>query len=278
MDKKDALKMLGVRENAGEEEIKKRYHILLKKYKSLQAEDSENMPDAINMNKLSEAYALLMGFEPTKQGSGPDSTKLSQTEKKIENFFYYYKFHVLFGILALVVVSYIIYSIVSRVEPDVRVAIVGDFNQFAQKEIESHLREEFKEFKEVNVQIITLSEKGNTPQDHNMSMKAFTELAVGGNDVLIMDQVNFEKYSKDGVFLSLDTLIGQLGDGLTEKTYALLAKSDKEPHIYGIDVSGQPILKNLNLKGKAMIIGMRDSAPHYDNGVKVLKLFVKKSW
>ena len=73
-------------------------------------------------------------------------------------------------------------------------------------------------------------------QQSAMLQKAMVLFAAGDIDVFVLDKENFDKYSEQGAFISLDDLVVKLGiDKSKYKDYILKTKEDKEEHIYGID-------------------------------------------
>ena len=60
---KKAYKVMGVREGASREEIERRYYILTKKHLILQRENVKSEVVGLNMEKINEAYYLLIDLE-----------------------------------------------------------------------------------------------------------------------------------------------------------------------------------------------------------------------
>ena len=132
MDRKRALEILGLREDATEEIIVKRYNVLFKKFRYTDTSDL-----GYTREELDEAYRLLMGFEyrdpveerrkkARQQKPNPVLKALGIDHDKLSNFIYYYKWTIILGALVLAFVIWIASSLANRVDPDFKLVIAGE--------------------------------------------------------------------------------------------------------------------------------------------------------
>ncbi len=276
---KDAYEILGVKEGASKDEIIKRYDILLRKMRMIgQADPEDPKPDIAEINR---AYNLLMGYD---DGSAQESEENRNTltgqmlskagidEKKARNFFYYYKYHILASLAGILILVYIVSSFVNRVDPDLNLVIAGKFSLTQTEELKNTIQEKLTGTKELGTDFLFLSEDGMSQQDQAYTMKFVTLMAAGDVDVYILDRVNFEKYGTKGAFASLDGLADQLGIDRDKNSKQVLMDSEtNEEHLYGIDVTGSPLLKGIEPVDSEKIAVLRVKAKNYDRALELLK-------
>ena len=282
LELKDAYEILGVREGAGKDEVIKRYDILLKKYKI--GKDSGEAP-GISIEEINRAYNLLMGYsdgEPLVEETSPRNTltgrllrKAGIDEKKAKNFVYYYKFHMLAVLAAILFVGYFVSSMVNRVEPDLNIVIAGDFYTPETESMKEKIKGSLEGLKEVSIDLIYLTDKSQSQQDYAMQMKFVTVMAAGDVDVYILDRPNFMKYAAAGAFMDLDGVTDMLGiDREKNGDYVVKVEDSNEEHLFGIDVSKSKFLKDVKANGELIAVA-RVKAKHYDNTLKLLKLLAE---
>lgn len=281
-DIKDAYKVLGVSEGASKDEIVKRYDVLLKRHRMAQLGQAGNNDQDINLEEVSKAYNLLMGYdtgEPVVYQPGklnPLYRKFNLDERKVNNFFHYYKFHIIIAIVALIFSITTIRGCITRVPNDFYLTIIGKIYVTDVEPLQQKLSESIPTIKEPGIDVLTMSEEDKGEQAYAMQMKAMAVIAAGDIDVFILDKVNFERYVNQGAFMSLDDLVEKLGiDKDKNKEYIIKSESNPEPHLYGIDITNSSFFKDAKVVGKEKIAAIKFNAKHYDNAVEMLKLLLK---
>lgn len=282
LDKKEACKILGIAEDATKDEMIKRYDIQLKKHKVIHQTEGE---EEYSMEQVNEAYNLLMGYE-SKQPEAPVKSnpvlnpiykKLNLDEKKVNNFFHYHKTHIIVGIIALIVLITTVRGCVNRVNPDLFFTVIGDIYVTDVEKVQNGIKGILPESKAPQVDPIYLSEKTQGEQAYAMQMKAMTLMAAGDMDLLILDRVNFERFGKQGAFISLEDLAKELGiDREKNKSYVITPEEGGKEALYGINVTESAFLKQQDIKGKEMIAAIRVNAKHHDAAVNLFKLLEQK--
>ncbi|MDP4092997.1 MAG: DnaJ domain-containing protein [Bacillota bacterium] len=265
--KEDAYKIIGVRENASEDEIKKRYAVLLRKYNAAKQNNSqtENIPD---IDEINDAYNSLMGLD--------EKVDTSTRSSKVKNFIYYYKYIFLVSVVALIAIIYTVVSITGYKSPDLSIALTGNFQYLNSDKFIKDIEADIKGVKDPLFTFLPVSKSNKDPREYAFAMKATTMISGHDIDVFILDRENFEKYSKGGVLENLDSIATSLGvDRNSNKDYITSIEGKNDPHLYGIDISNSSMLKDLNMAGSEKIAALLVDTKNRDNAVALLKLLVK---
>lgn len=281
-DKKEAYEVLGLPDGASKDEILKRYDILLKKHRT---GSQTGEPEEFSLEEVNNAYNLLMGYqsnvpvEPTKPNPviGFISRQFKLDEKKLSNFFHYYKIHIIVAIIAVIVLGTTIRGCVTRVDPDFYLTFIGDMYVTDTEQVGSNIKSNLPDIKAPQVDLIALSEKDNGEQAYAMQMKAMAMMAAGDMDLIITDKINFERYAKQEAFIDLADLAKELGvEKEKNKDYIMTLEGKTQEGFYGINISDSTWVKEQNIKGKELIASIRINAKNHDKAVEALKLLIKK--
>ncbi|HHV98328.1 MAG TPA: DnaJ domain-containing protein [Clostridiaceae bacterium] len=279
---KDAYEVLGLSENATKEDIEKRYAILLKKYKSVGKDDKESNE---NLNeefeRITDAYNLLMGFETPEDENVPPKKPnpvlkwLGIDQKKFENFIHYYKFHILGGIAALVILISIINTIVTNVDPDLNVAFVGSIYYQDTEVFKEKVKDAIPDLNAVGTDSAILYEGMDGQMEIASNMKLTVLFAAAEMDVFITDKQQFDKFVQQGAFEKLDELAEELRieeQGI--KAYRAKAAEDEQEHIYGIDLTQNAFLKECGIEGEEIIGAVRVEPKHREEAISLIKYLI----
>ncbi|NSW90002.1 MAG: DnaJ domain-containing protein [Firmicutes bacterium] len=290
MQKQEAYKVLGVKEDASKNEIEKRYATILRKYR---AGNNEGLSEE-QFGKITEAYNLLMGYIVESKDDGkerkrpnPILQKLGIDEDKLKNILYYYKIHIIVGIIMLVAIISTIRGCVNRVDPDLYVVFMGEVYCNETEQLEEDIKSRMPTIEAVSFENILISE-AQEKQDPQVQMamlqKAMVLIAVGDVDVLILDKAQFEKFAKQGAFMKLDEIVSEMGLPEDKVYREEIEEENKEGKIvvvdegiYGINVKNSKILTDAKTAGEEMIAAISIRAKHYDNAVEFIKLLVNTS-
>ena len=285
IDLKDAYKVLGVREGASKAEIEKRFAMILKKHRmQISTGEQEEGASGINMEEATRAYNLLMGYEEKEpeqavmRKPNPLLKKLGIDEKKAENFWHYYKFHVLGGILLIIILASTLKSCITRVEPDLNVAFVGEFLFGGTEGFEKLVEDKLGNVRKVGVDSAVFFPGMDGQMEVAMHTKTMVLFAAADVDLFVLDRANFEKFGKQGAFMKLDELSGSLDIGsesARNKTCALKAENDDKEYVYGIDVTDSPIFSESGIEGKEKIAAISIRAKRGDKALELLGLLLE---
>lgn len=308
MDKKEARKILGVTKETSRVNIEKKYAILLKKRRMTneRAEPGkgfENMPDKLpvsdeySFEQVTQAYNVLMGYEIAVKEDPPGKADpllqmIGVDKKKAKNFFYYYKFHMLGAILLLISVIFIVRGCVNRVNPDFKLAFLGEISYVdAADKLKGAIKKDMPEIVEPGIDGAFLSDNIVGEQSYAMEMKTTVLFAAGDIDVFILDKPRFMKFAKLGAFMSLDGIAVELGiDMEKNKEFIVEVEDDEnggdstkktdtdmpgETHLFGVDIADSTVLKESGVVGEAKVAAIHGGCGQKEKAVKFLQFLMK---
>ena len=313
MDKKEARIVLGVNKETSRNDIEKKYSILLKKNRIIkeqrnkedelngEAVQNGNTPketgdvyDKYTFDEITQAYNVLMGYEVNLKEeplskAAPLLKKAGIDEKKAKNFFFYYKYHIIAVIVAIIAIVFTVKGCVERVDPDFQVAFIGEINYNETELLKATIKADIPEIIEPGFDGAFISDSAMADQQYAMQTKTIILFAAGDIDIFILDKANFETYAKQGAFANLDEIAPMLGvDMEKNKDYVVklevtdeestgkAADKPEEKHLYGIDISQSTVLKESGVLAKEMVAAISIRCEQQDKAVKVLQLFMKQ--
>jgi hypothetical protein len=317
MEKKEARKILGVTKETSRNDIERKYSILLKKQRAKErpvdveeqedGDDSGNAvrPDAApvvppaeareeySFDQVTQAYNILMGYEVAIKEAPPSKAapllkKAGIDEKKARNFFYYYKWYFVIGILAVLAIVLSVRSCVNQEKPDFNIAFLGELSYSdAIDKLDAAIKAGVPEIKEPGFDGAFLSNNDQGEQAYAMNMKATVLLAAADIDVFILDKEAYQRYAKQGAFMSLDGYTAELGVDMEKNKENILGLTETdletgeekpvsdEKHLYGIDITGSKELKDAGVIGKEFIAAVRVTGENTDKAIKLIRFLMK---
>jgi hypothetical protein len=203
MDRAKALEILGIGDNATDEQIENRYSLLLKKLRTQEKQHRDQSIDTdkpnVTIDDVNAAYNSLKGIE----GQQLNKVKMGWNKEWFAHFFHYYKMHTIVAIILLIVLGFTINGAIEREQqrkaeallpkPDVGVVFVGNYRSEEIPKIEETLLKEFPEWKRIKVDIIYRPLDPNGPMDPAYLQKSVIDLMTKKGDVYIMDKVNYDQ-------------------------------------------------------------------------------------
>lgn len=257
IDRKEALTILGMTEDSLHSDIEIRYATLVKRYRAEQNNEK--------LEEISLAYNIVTGRHVEKEPEDPrmKDVVFGKTRKEWSNIWLYGKFK--FGVIAVVAafLIYMIYSIATNTPADFKIAAVGDFYVSEAEITEDYVKTLFPEFKKVEIATAYLTPDGGSEYGAANIQKAMILVTVSGEDVIIVDKANFERYAGMGAFFPVDDLFNELNSKEENKSLLLKAATaavkDSEDiagptKIYGIDLSTTQFLNGIGILGRDQII------------------------
>lgn len=279
MDKEKALSILDLTEEASPEDIEKRISVLYKKFKNIKKDDR-----GYTILDVDEAYKTLMGItfmdpeaeakrQKRKENPNPIFKLLKIDEEKARNFFYYYKWHMLGTIVAIIAIVATITSIVKNVDPDLKILITGNLYVDNPEIIAEDISKRMEEVEKAQVLNVYLSGRLNSQADMAMQTKFTIEIAVGENDIYIVDEEKYFQLAKQGAFKPIEDMLGNLSsigiDYNKQDDLVLAIETDDEnkyePKLYGIDVSNSEYLRESGIIGERFILCFGLSGKYPEN-------------
>ncbi|HHV97319.1 MAG TPA: J domain-containing protein [Clostridiaceae bacterium] len=240
---KKAYEILGVREGAGRDEIERRYFLLAKKHLILQRENLKSEVVGLNMEKINEAYYLLIGLHShdTKKLLGSDDEELS-SDKMAQKLKVYIRENIgkVIAVFIIVLIGAVI-LLFSDSNNYINIVIFGEYENNLRfiKAFESKntiINRIFRP-KNVKIQEFVLSENLPLPYKLEMMLAAYKFVTQGDYHVLIMDRESFIEYGTVANIAKLDEIINELG--LDKGSYFTIKKPgiDEKEHIYALNAA-----------------------------------------
>lgn len=283
-DVKKAVEVLGLNQDATLNEISKRYGILTRKFRTIEKDEF-----GYTMNDITKAYNLLMGItyidkaeDERQKALRENPPLLSRITKKdpikIENFFHYYKMHIIVGILVIATLFFTVRSCVNTVPADFCLIFYGNIATNEQEKISAELINNYQDITSPSVEVLSL----NTidPQyEAAVRMKIIAIITAKEADIIILDEATFKESAAQGMFLSLDDLTYELG--FSEGNYAEAAEKvgENEEHEpvygaiqkYGVDITESEFVKENGIFADNVIAAIVINSKRIEKAKSVLK-------
>ncbi len=290
MDRKQAFSVLGLPETATKDEVARRYDVLSRKFRLMQ--NADGMPAALDVE---EAYKLLAGIswkDPVAENRlrlrdshpGLLARMLKMEQTKLDNLVHYYRKPVLIIAIVLGVAAWFVISTVFRTPDDFRMLIAGDIYMQNQDNLQAAVTRALPGTVNPMLQSIYMGESTDAQMQMAVSQKLMVEVGYGENDILILDRVLYKQYAEQGAFKPLDDALADYGTTLAEQDKQMVsilpdvlsAGEDGKPHVYGIDVTGSPLLKEGEVFGLDMVavFGLKSKFP--EKGIALMRVLAKK--
>jgi hypothetical protein len=277
-DLKKAYDVLGLPEDATREQVENRYFILMKRARSGQSLTQANGSEspAPDLTEINRAYNLVLGVETEKISTIKKQTKLA-------HFFYYYRIHVIVGIIVILVAGYMIKdgidkrrAAASLPPANLSVSIFGNF-YFADVDLlQKNMLKLVPEWKRIDTTLVFVPPEVKSPQDMAMQQKSVLVFMTERSELYITDEKNFKSLAAQGAFIRLDEFEGSESLNVPpDKLLTARADGDTGDHPYGIDVTGNPVFKGIELSGEREIIAIRATKEKWPDTRKLLVKLVQ---
>lgn len=294
-DLKEAYKVLGLSEDADRETVEKRYFVLLRQARARQMRGEPAGTDpAADPEAIDRAYRLIRAEEERKERErlreqlyGKDE-KAAERKAKIEHFFHYYKYHLLVAVLLIAAVIYGVDTwldqraeqrrLASLPPPDLEIHFVGAFWPIGEnrdiEDVEPVMLEQLPDWQRVVARSSYVPPEMQSAQDFAFAQKLILDLIQYKPDVYVLDEPHFSSLVTQGLFLALDDpALGGLADAIPEAAKRFgQTEEDPNPALYGVDISGSPLLKEWPVtKPDAVIAAVRFDTQRPDQAREFLK-------
>jgi small nuclear ribonucleoprotein (snRNP)-like protein len=263
--------------------------VLYKKFRQLEKDER-----GYTIEDIDKAYKSLKGIfyldpeeerkkKQRRENPNPIFKLLKIDEEKALNSIYYYKWHAL-GILAVIVFAVMtIISVVKKVDPNLRILIAGKIYMSETTAFEEKITNELETVEKAQVQNIYLSGEARSEADVAMQTKFTVEIAVGNNDIFIIDEEKYFMLATQGAFKPVKDFIGDLralgiDEELNKDLIVTMELNDGityEPELYGIDVSDNAYLLDAGIISERMIMAFGSAGEFPQNAAAFAELILK---
>jgi hypothetical protein len=179
-------------------------------------------------------------------------------KEKMENIRYYYKWHIIAGIFAVLALTLLIGSFLTREKYVFNISIVGYFDNSKKEEVKNFQNEITNlvvpgSDKRTSALVDLYASKDNSGKykdlEHSDIAKLSVKMAAKDVDILIINKDDFDYFMKEDTFLKLDDL--KLD---TDNKVSKLVKSNSS--VYGIIVEDNKLLNQIGYNTKDKVIGI----------------------
>ena len=193
LDREKALEILQLNSEATKDDVSKRYSILTRKFRTMEKDER-----GYTIEDVTHAYNLLMGItyidkkeEERQRALRENPPLLARLLKvdpvKLENFFHYYKIHMIISVAVIAILFFSIRSCINQVEPDFTLICYGKIYCQDPELIENDVKERLPGLEAPSVQFI--SSMAEDPQyQYASQMKFVAMIAAREVDIVIMDK------------------------------------------------------------------------------------------
>ena len=197
---------------------------------------------------------------------------------KLENFFHYYKIHILVGIVLILVVFFSVRSCINQVPADFTMVLTGLVYTEDETTLENDIKQKVPELMAPQVHIMTTG-SADPQYEYAMQMKLIAMLSAHEIDILIMDRAEFEKMASQGALVDLEEQKGILP--FPEEAYVKGSEVIGEneagqpvmgpPKVCGVNISGSSYVKENNLRGDSIIAAIVVNSTNMDKALSYLQ-------
>lgn len=293
---KQAYETLGLSENASREEIEKTFELLLRRSKGKSGDEATVFEQQLQAYKFITNYNDQAEIEKMSAERYSKYGKFADQAEKTNDFFRLHKTKVFVSIISVVVVIVALTTYLNHREEQKRLAAlppidlsllyIGNFmvddKNGGEEAYEKALLQQFPEFKRFGLNFTYMppaNKDGLTGDALAYQQKAFTVIATERPDIYITDQTTFEWVGNMGAFKSLDEEVAGRWKSLVteENTLKLVNEEDQKEHIYGIDLSDNPLFNELPLYKDKAILTIRDGGSNIEKSVQFIEHFLQNN-
>jgi len=184
MTKEQAYDIFKLKETATKEQINKKYENFMRR-----AKFDKSVDDVL----ITKAYDTLLGYNWGEIDTESQYYQKGLNKKKIENFFYHYTRHLIYGAFALIVFSALLISIFSRQpQPDIGILVMGSTIVTDQIALEEQFEADYN-FDFVQVINVPMSHSADGELTSSYMYKLATTLQGGEVEIIFsgIDELKF---------------------------------------------------------------------------------------
>lgn len=204
--------------------------------------------------------------------------------KRVGEFFYHYKNHVIFGIIGAIILGTFGYSIINgqiekareanKPPANLNIMVFGDYPDEELTVLEDRILERFTSWDDVDIKLVYSPIETNSEFDIGAIQKSRIELATSQPDLYIFDLHHLDLFMEEGVFFSLDEFRNE--PHTEDRWHQYKLKDDEEMHIYGLDISDLDLFTGSAIESFEKVAVMRLDAKNEDNTLEFLHTILQE--
>lgn len=205
------------------------------------------------------------------------STK-TEKQKKWENYWYYYKWHTIIGIIAALVIAYTVYDKVTYVKPDFEIDAVTDCgftynsadmveNSLASSGTLDDINGDGKVKASVSYYTAGYSDEASKQADPSMMQIVQLRMAVGESPIILTDAAVVKVFDDQGVFMDITDLTDRLGIAQENRLIS------KDGAVIGINVAESTVFADTGIQTGELYLTLRNPTNDMKKNEKAMKQF-----
>lgn len=205
--------------------------------------------------------------------------KTLSTKNKVEFIYDYYKLPIIGTLLAIIVISYMAYSFITKQYTYCNITYYGstintdNFNKIKDTLNENILGNDKKYT--IFTDSLLIATNSNYGDDPTTTQAFAVKLAANEIDILLVEKNNFEYFAANNMLLDLNSLEGF--DSLNISTNDLVTAKDEtgNNNLYGIKVDNLNLLKDSGFNNENTILSIAISSTRHEEIIKILNELTK---
>lgn len=199
-------------------------------------------------------------------------------KKKLEFIFDYYKFPIFGTIAAIIIVSYMGYSMYTKQDTYCNLTYLNSSMDTSQlTELKDTLNEKLLGNDKKNsifIDSMTIDPNSNYGDDPTTTQAFAVKLAANEIDLLFLNENYFTYFASNNMLADLISLDGFNSLGFSENDLVSSKDSDGNEHIYGLKVDNLNLLSDINFPENT-IIAVAISSERTEEAIKILNEFIQ---
>jgi hypothetical protein len=277
MDLKKAYEIMELPENSSIEEVEKRFDVLVRRMRGKNTDESENTIRAYKTIKEFERQSEIDQYNTAKFG---DNSKRRERSDKIETFWLHHRWKVIGSIAGIAVLAVILNIVINNIKianlpkPALEVMMYGDYYGGNDKDFAKAILTKYSDWQRVKAIINYLPGETSGANDPAYVQKSFILLATEHPDIYILDKTTFNTMLRQNALTNLDSWKSDMS--ATHSADQLITgkrADDTEAHLYGVDLSDDPIWKTINVPQNDKIAVLRINPKNPENAKRFITNF-----
>jgi len=258
MNLQTAFKIIGVDVNCSLEELNEQYFAL-----------TETATGKVHLEDIQSAYNLIRAhiYETNPEPK-------SSFQERLEHFYHYYKFHLIFGVLAVLLIGSLVQGQIekklesNKPPADIEIMFFGNYQEEDLAPLENRIQSIFPKWERIKLELVYAPIEINEELDIGEMQTSRVKLVTAKPDIYIFDLHHFNTFIVDGLFLPLAQFENQLQ---TEDKWVLYQQADDDRmHIYGIKLTDHELFTGLAIASDEKIAIVRKNALNKENALDFL--------
>lgn len=293
---KQAFERLGLPEDTPEEELERRFELLLKRQRSVARSDG-HIDDLKEIEADIQAIRLIQRVRRDRDIQQREDERLSKwgrfagTARSVESFVRLYKVHTIAGILVLAAAIWGVVAFLDHREEQAYLAslppveatimLVGNYMEDEPSErppspLEEALVKAVPDWGRVEATVSYMS-SNDSGMEFAYMQKTMAELAAIRPDIFLLDEETVAWLGQQDGMRQLDDIVTEYGDAIPEHLLIRLNPQGGDgEHVYGIDISATEFARSLPVMYTSMIVALNGSDDNADKTEQFLRAIIER--